>query len=193
MKKLREFPDWPLADVEEVARMLYALRSFKPELWRNEWRWKQLARQAFEFLDNLHKACDEIAGQRSALNAEYDHAEARTAEADKLLLVVPFKKAARIATGERSTSRAEPKFDKLLNGLPRYVTREEVRQWKKHGIPREVVMELQTLFKRNWQRILAEQNRVKKKSRGAKRPEAERRLQPALSELAELGKKVDLS
>lgn len=193
MKKLREFPEWPFEQVEEVARMLYAVRPFKRELWLDEHRWKSLARQAFDFLDNLHGACDEIAKQRRELGEHYAALSAQLAETDKLSEIVPYKKASQIVTGEVSTSRSVQKLNKVLKTLPKYVSSSELRRWQNDGIPRDLLRELERVFKSEWPRIKSEQNSAKKKRRGATRPEAERRLQPALSELAELGKKVDLT
>jgi hypothetical protein len=173
MKKLREFREWPLEQVEEVARMLYALAPFKRELWSDEYRWKSLARQAFEFLDNLHKACDEIAGQRSALNAQYDHAEARTAEADKLRDPAPFDKAVRYITGETRTDRALPKLKKVLrhNALGAGWEETEIEKtleaklidWRKHGIPRREAMQLRADVEREWPLVIAAQNQARRK------------------------------
>ena len=50
MKKLREFPEWPVEQVVEVTRMLYALGPF-PLDDKSDMRWNLLARQAFDFLD----------------------------------------------------------------------------------------------------------------------------------------------
>ena len=128
MKKLREFPEWPREQVEEVARMLYSLAPFNRELWRDEFRWRSLARQAFEFLDNLHKACDKIAKERGERHKHYIALSTELAETDKLPEIVLFNKAARIVTDERSTSRALPKLNKVLKRLPKYVSSEEINR-----------------------------------------------------------------
>lgn len=114
MKKFREFREWPLEKVEEVAQMFYAVAPFKRELWNEEYRWKSLARQAFDFLDNLHEACEEIAEQRKKQGEHYAAVSAELAEADKLPEIVPFAKAVRFITSETRTERALSKFKKVL-------------------------------------------------------------------------------
>jgi hypothetical protein len=145
--KLREFPDWPDEQVIETARMLYALRPFKIDS-KSELQWNSLAREAFDFLDNLHKACNEIARRRGVQNAAYRSAENRAAEAEENLLeivydneseipeqlkpyckqtngkwtlqIVPLDKAIRLITHEKRTKRAETNFKKLVLSLPDY-------------------------------------------------------------------------
>jgi hypothetical protein len=226
MKKLRKFPDWPLADVEEVARMLYAVAPFDVNA-REKIRWHSLARKAFDFLDNLHGACEEIREQRRIQGKAYARANARLTEAQKLPDIMPFEKAVLRITGQKWIGRALPNFEKFLHynarretapimrtpsnmeaiispKLPAKKKRQldtQINTWRENGIPRAEVMQLQSLFESEQPLVIAELNRAKVKKRakrsdkrrGAKHPDAERRLQPALSELAELGKKVDLS
>ena len=186
MKKFREFPDWPLDQVEEVARMLYTVAPFRSELWRDEYRWKSLARQAFDFLDNLHVACEQIAKQRRTMHEHYAALTAQFVETDKLPEIVPFNKTARIVTGESSTSRAVPKLNKVLKRLPKYVSRKELRRWQNDGIPRDLVRELKRVFESEWPLVIAEQNSARRKRRaarsdkrrGAKTPELQTALMP---------------
>src|SRR5438477_12825545 len=110
--RLREFPEWPVEQVMEVARMLYATAPFKRELWNNKSHWTLLARQACDFLDHLHKACKEISEQRSATHRAYRHAEELNQELETLPEIVPFNNAAKIITKERVKARSLTKLKK---------------------------------------------------------------------------------
>jgi hypothetical protein len=215
MKKLREFPEWPLEQVDEVARMLYGLAPFKRELWRDDYRWKALAREACDLLDNCRAACHAVLEERKVQGETYARANARLAEAGKLPEVVPFEKAVLRITGKKWIGRALPNFEKFLDfntrrepapimrtasnmeaivspKLPAKKKRQldvQIKTWRENGIPRAEVMQLQSLFQREWPLIIAEQNRRKRKKRGGTPPKAERRLQPALTEVAKWGKK----
>jgi hypothetical protein len=167
-------------EVIETAQMLYALRPFKRELWRDAWRWKLLAREAFEFLDKLHKACEEVARQRSLQDAAYRRAEKRSAEAEKLPEIVPLKKALREITNQHTAERATKNFKTFVRHNPRYfgglfgnaptpqMLNAQIKRWRKTGISRGEVMEFQAVFEKSWPRIIAELNRRKAKKRGAK-------------------------
>src|SRR5690348_10621499 len=65
MKKLREFPEWRVEQVMEVAKMLYALQ-------RN-----LLARQAFDFLDKLGNACNTYNTGSSVFRTPYGSQHSR--------------------------------------------------------------------------------------------------------------------
>ena len=200
--------DWPLEQIKELARELYIRFPFDDE---DTERWKDLVREAFVVFDNLDEACKEILKERS----EDRRAEAREREAyTKLPSVAPFDSAVRYITGEKHTDRARSKFEKVLSYEARIVPWEgrvspklpakekrhiqaQLENWRKNGIRGTEVIRLQSRFERCWPLVKAEQNRanVRKrakptdKRRGAKRPEVERRLQPALTELAEFEKK----
>ena len=187
-QKLREFPEHEIKDVMEVARMLYALAPFKRELWGETGRWRSLARQAYDFLDRLSAACAEIQKSRSAMDAAYRRAEKRSAEAEKWPEIMPYEKAAREITRESHTRRALPKFEKFVFSMPRYFgdgVREASRQeicalikgWKKNGIPRDWVEDLQIAHdkavriereKREAQREREQAKTRKRKPRGAR-------------------------
>jgi hypothetical protein len=174
MKKLREFREYTPEQVQEVARMLYALRPFDAST-REKYRWNSLVRQAFDFLDNLHEACKIVAEQRRALHEHYAALNVQLAETDKLLEVVPFKKAARIVTGDRRTSRAKRKLITVLKRLPIHVPSKELSRWQKDGIQRDLLRDLKRVFKSEWPLVIAEQNKAKRakradKRRGAKPP-----------------------
>jgi hypothetical protein len=114
MKKLREFRDWRFEQVEKVARMLYARAPFDVHT-SEKTRWNLLVRQAFDFLDNLHKAHEEIAGRRRIQGERYAAMNIRLAEAEELPDIVPLDKAARWITHETHSDRALPKFEKFLH------------------------------------------------------------------------------
>ena len=170
--KLREFTDWPLADVEEVARMLYALRPIKPES-REEYRWKSLAREACDFLDNCRAACQAVLKERKERGEIYARANLRNAEADKLPEQIPFEKAVRYITGETRTDRALPKLKKVLRYNARSAGQKEIIEkmldaklveWRERGIPRNEAMELQAVCEHEWPRVKAEQNKARRKN-----------------------------
>lgn len=122
MKKPPEFPGWPIEQVMEVAQMLYALRPFKfhrfdqfmPDKFvrSSELRWNELAQEAFDFLDKLHKACEEVASERSLLDAACRRYEKEAAEA-KLPDLVPVEKMLRFITDKGRTKLAKPIFEKF--------------------------------------------------------------------------------
>ena len=181
MKKLREFREYTLEQVEEVARSLYALAPFDVNT-SEKMRWNLLAQQAFDFLDNFHKACDEIAKRRRQLGEHYAAVTARLARAEKLPPdIVSFDHAARFVTREKRTARALPKFEKLLRLVtPRYTTGPEIKRWRKTGIPHSTVRDLQRMHEAHEEALrVTRQNRAKAtrhtkrhdKRRGAKTPE----------------------
>jgi hypothetical protein len=206
--------DWPIEQVEKIAQMLYTRGPFRVEEKEN---WEFLVRQAFIFLDNLREACKEILKERKE-DRETDAEEnaRKIDEYKKLLAVAPFEEAVRFITGKTRPGRALPEFDKVLRydarvellpsisigpdgwettvlpKLPAEKKRRveaQLKIWQQNGIPRSEVLRLQSLFGHTWPRVVAEQNSAKRKRRGGTRPKAERRLQPALIEVAEWGKK----
>ena len=108
---LREFRDYPPEQVEEVAQMLYALAPFDVDT-SEKTHWNLLVQQAFEFLDKLYEAREEIAERRRKQGERYASVNARLAEADNLPDMVPLEKAARWITRETHTARALPKLKK---------------------------------------------------------------------------------
>jgi hypothetical protein len=169
---LREFPEWPLERVMEVAQMLYALRPFNIT-GKSQIQWNSLAREAFDFLDYLHQACEKITKRRTLQDAAYRRAETRTTAAEKLPEIVPFDKALLFITREQRTKRAQSKFEKFVRARwnqaeLRRLNAQQIRRWRKTGIPRHTVMELQAEFDNSWRSIVADENRNKAKKRGPK-------------------------
>jgi hypothetical protein len=171
MNRLREFTEYTSQQVEEVARMLYALRPF--DVHANETtRWNLLVQEAFEFLDKLHKAREEIGERRRKKGERYAYVNARLAEADKLPDMVPLEKAARWITRETHTARALPKLKKVLRFQAEHAgydkswiektLDEQLFDWRRKRIPRDEVVALRGDFERLWPEIVAEQNRAKK-------------------------------
>jgi len=111
---LREFPNWSFDQVMEVARMLYAEKPFKRNSQSAYFHWNGLIEEAFDFLDKLHKFYEELAGERSLWDAENQHLRKEAAEAPKLPDPVPFEKAMRFITGEKTITPAIPKFQKVV-------------------------------------------------------------------------------
>jgi hypothetical protein len=179
MSKLREFPEWPVEQVMETARMLYALSPFPPND-KSEHKWDVLARQALDFLDKLKAACERVTKQRRQTHDIYRNAEKRSKDADALPDIVPYKKGVRLITGAHSTMRAEPKLERLLRACPRYffnvnqahenAVRALKNRWRENGMTRYEVMELQGLFEKKWPDIIAglqSEKAKKRKKRGA--------------------------
>src|SRR2546426_202156 len=131
-KKLREFPKppefpkWPVEQVMEVARMLYALRPFKFSRFerfmdnKSELQWNELAQEAFYFLDKLHKACEGVSRERSLWDVACRGYEKDAAQAAKLPDLVPFEKAIRFITAQNTTERARSNFEKFVLYNRRY-------------------------------------------------------------------------
>lgn len=171
MNKLRGFRDYAPEQILEVAQMLYALRPFDVHT-SNKTHWNLLVQQAFEFLDKLHEAREEVAERRKKQSDRYAVVNARLAEADKLPGIVPLEKAARWITRETHTARALPKLRKILrcqaqrhgydNAWVERTLNERLVYWRKKGIPRDEVSALRGDFERLWPDIVAEQNRAKK-------------------------------
>lgn len=189
-KQKRIFNDYPVEPVIETARMLYALHPFASDD-KSEIKWNSLAQQAFDFLDNLHNAVTEIARRRSATDAAYRRAEKRSADAEKLPDVVPFDKAIRVITSQSHTQRAELKFKALVLGIAKTPTtkelRAQVKQWRKEGMPRGEVMELQAHHD-NAVRITREKReakhkQAKKQKRKRRGPRLDEKDKPVIHEL----------
>jgi hypothetical protein len=171
MKKFREFRDYPPEQVQEVAQMLYARAPFDVHT-SEKTRWNLLLQQAFEFLDKLHEAREEIAERRRKQGERYAAVNVRLAEADKLSDFVPLEKAARWITRETHTARALPKLKKVLRFQAQHAgygkawienkLDKRLNDWRKTGIPRAEVVGLRGDFERLWPEIVAEQNRAKK-------------------------------
>jgi hypothetical protein len=131
-----------------------------------------LARKAFSFLDNLHRACEEIAERRRKQGERYAAVNARFAEATKLPALVSLDKAARWITCETHTARALPKLKKVLRFQARSAGHDEawiekkleerLNDWRQHGIARAELLGLRGDHERLWPKIVAEQNRAKK-------------------------------
>jgi hypothetical protein len=171
MNRLREFKDYWPEQILEVAQMLYALKPFDVHT-SNKTHWNLLVQQAFEFLDKLNEAREEIAERRKKQGERYAILNGRLAEADKLPAIVPLEKAARWITRETHTARALPKLKKILSvqaqrsGYDKaWIERtldERLIYWRKKGLPRDEVVALRGDFERLWSQIVAEQNRAKK-------------------------------
>jgi hypothetical protein len=171
----REFNQYRVEQFVEVALMLYALQPF-PLDNKSEWKWHSLARQAFDFLDNLHKARALIEQQRSAADAAYRRGEKRSAQMQRLPDIVSFGTAILRVTGERWTKRAEQKFKSFVLSMPRYFGKTkrqlhaQIARWRKNGISRDEVIELQIQYD-----IKVRSDR---EQREAKRGQAKKRRQP---------------
>jgi hypothetical protein len=187
MSKLREFLEWPVEQVMETARMLYGLSPFPPND-KSEQKWNPLVQQAFDFLDNLHEACETIAKRRREQDAAYRRAERRSADAEALPDVVPFEKAMRFITREKRTKRAESKFEKFVLAMPRYfgggtkparpqTIRAQIARWRKNGVTRGEVMQLQSLHD------IARQQRIKLSEKKRKPWSDERRARDRIRAL----------
>jgi len=103
--------DWSFEEVERVARMLYAHAPFNV---KDGERWKALAQRAFDFLDNLNGACQEILTKRMEKREIVGEASERAHAARHLPFRVPFKQAVRFITDENRIDRGLPKFKKVL-------------------------------------------------------------------------------
>jgi hypothetical protein len=190
--------DWPLKQVEELARELYIRKPFNPE---NKEACEALARQAFNFLDNMREVCEEILGTRSEWRATQAEVKARAAAAKHLPDIAPFEKAVRFITGAKRTDRALSNFDKALRydarvelldspdlsfettvlaKLPAEKKRRlenQLKIWQQNGVPCSEVLRLQSLFEYNWPGVVAEQNA--KKARKKPKWSMARRLKSA--------------
>jgi hypothetical protein len=87
---------------------------------------KALVRQAFDFLDNLDEACEEILEKRMERREMVAEASARAFAARDLPLIVPFQEAVRFITREKlNRKRALERFKKVL----RYDARRIPHAW----------------------------------------------------------------
>ncbi len=114
--------DWSFEEVERVVRMLCAHAPFKV---KDKERWKALVREAFDFLDNLDEACEEILEKRMERREMVAEASARAFAARHLPFTVPFEQAMRFITGEKRKKRALERFKKVL----RYDARRIPHAW----------------------------------------------------------------
>ena len=100
----------------------------------------------------------------------------RVAKAKKLPEMVPFNKAIRFITDQKRTKLTLHNFTKALPRMYRYggetptprMVNAQIERWRKTGIPRREVMELQAAYEKSWPRIIAGENRGKAKKRGTK-------------------------
>jgi hypothetical protein len=106
---------------------------------------KALVRQAFDFLDNLDEACEDILRKRMERREKVAEASGRAFAADRLLpFTVPFQQALRFITGENNKKRAQKKFDKVLrydarrtHPWPRrYYVRRISQAWPRSALPK---------------------------------------------------------
>ncbi len=72
--------DWSFEEVEKIVRMLYAHAPFEV---KDKDRWKSLVQEAFDFLDNLDEACDQILRKRMERREMLAEASARAFAADR--------------------------------------------------------------------------------------------------------------
>jgi len=133
--------DWSFEQVEKVARMLYTRAPFNME---DRERWKALAQQAFDFLDNLDEACQEIWTVRMERRETVGKASERALAARHLPFRVPFEQAVRFITGESTTGRGLERFKKVLcydacriRPWPRrYYVRRISQSWPSTALPK---------------------------------------------------------
>jgi hypothetical protein len=207
--KLREFPNWSFEQVLEVARMLYAENPFKRNSQSAYFHWNGLIEEAFDFLDKLHKFYEELAGERSLWDAENRRREKEAAEAPKLPDPVPFEKAMRFITGQKTTTQAIPKFQKFVRynrrdflepseqflailrrrrslswyGLRFRTLNRRIASWRKKGVERSLVLHLREMFKDSRKEIIAEKNRAKGKMRKKRGHRPDPKHEPVIREV----------
>src|SRR5438876_856102 len=206
---LREFPNWPFEQVMEVARMLYAVRPFKINSKSAYFHWNGLIEEAFDFLDQLHKFYEELAGERSLWDAENHRREKEAAEGPKLPDPVPFEKVRRDITGQKRTKLARKNFDKFVHynrsysgkrpeqilpilrrtlslsrlGLTFETLNRQLERWRKSGVPRDLVADLREMFKDSWREIIAEENRAKAHKRKKRGHRPDPKQKPVIREV----------
>ena len=117
--------DWSFEEVERVVRMLCAHAPFKV---KDKERWKALVREAFDFLDNLDEACEEILEKRMERREMVAEASARAFAARHLPFTVPFEQAMRFITGEKRKKRALERSKKF------YVTMRAAYRMRGRGV-----------------------------------------------------------
>jgi hypothetical protein len=192
----KRFNVYPFARFVDVAQTLYTLRTRAERRVLlddpQDWRWSELARQAFSFLDRLATAHGHIAEERRLKDSAYCKANQRSTEADMLPEVVPYDRAIRFITGEDSTKKAKPKFERFISAMPRYFGQFDgkplhqakinsmIKHWRAKGMTRYEAMELQSLFEQKWHGIIASLQSEKAKKGGRRGPD----LTSALAELA---------
>jgi hypothetical protein len=207
--KLREFPEWTVEQGMEVARMLYALEPFKINSEGAYFHWNRLAEEAFDFLDKSYKFCDELVRERSRWNAENRRREKEATEAATLPELVPFKKAMRFITSEKTTTRAIPKFQKFVRynrrdfgepseqflailrrrrslwwyGLTFRTLNGQIASSRETSVPRSLVLHLREMFKDSWKEIIAEENRAKANKRKKRGHRPDPKHKPLIREL----------
>ena len=185
--KLREFSEWTVEQAMKFARMLYALEPFKINSEGAYFHWNRLAEEAFDFLDKSYKFCDELVRERSLWNAENRRREKEAEETATLPELVPFKKAMRFITSEKTTTWAIPKFQKFVRnnchssgkrpeqvlailrrarslswyGLTFRTLNGQIASSRETHVPRSLVLYLREMFKDSWKEIIAEENRAK--------------------------------
>jgi len=171
----REFKQWPLEQAMAAAQMLYAsheqIRNFVGLVtgdadgksiklpWDEPFRWNFLARLAFEFLDHLSHACETVARENAA--------DARTrAEAEQLPDLVPFERALRFITRQRTIKQAREKFEKIRRADPDYFDPGGIMAlWQKSGIPRGYLGIFRLYCDNMSSHIKAERNRANARKR----------------------------
>jgi len=134
--------DWSFEEVEKVVRMLYTHAPFEV---KDEERWKALVREAFDFLDNLDEAYEEILTKRMERREIVAEASERAFAARHLPFTVQFEQAVQFITGEKRKNRALERFKKVLDhdarrishGWPRrYYPRRISRAWPASALPK---------------------------------------------------------
>ena len=170
---------WWIGEVMETARMLYALKPFPPY---EKGKLASLASAAYEFLNNLHKACTLVEQQQRGLDANVERTTIVEMEAAKLTDPTQFDRAATFVIRDSHKKRARPKFEELLRlTAPDYgcKTKRQVsalmKRWRKDGVPLDKVIELrlkhddETRTARE-QRQRERGKKRKRKPRGARLP-----------------------
>jgi len=205
---LREFPNWSFDQVMEVARMLYAEKPFKRNSQSAYFHWNGLIKEAFDFLDKLHKFYEELTVERSGWD-ENRRREKEAAQAPKLPDPVPFEKAMRVITGKQTITLAKLKFQKVVRyncrdfiepseqslailrrrrslswyGLTFETLNRQLARWRKRGVPRSLVLLLREMFKDSSKDIIAEENRAKGKKRKKRGHRPDPKHEPVIREV----------
>lgn len=163
MRDLKRLFPWSIDDVEKVASNYYSLGESGDE----EARWKRAATQAVQYLVRRRAACRVAIGGRLAYERLKLQSKQSPWPPDELSEPNAFDKAVRYITNEKRTDRALPKLRQLLrfnqekSGSRQSTTKwqRQLELWRKRGISREEIRELQRRFAQTWPRIKARQNR----------------------------------
>jgi hypothetical protein len=151
-----ELPSWRRffyrhrAEIIEMAWRLYALAPFADEEWGDASRWRALICRAATWLHNAHTAYDEV--DRGLKDEAVGKAEKQSAKFNRLPELIPYKRAVALITGNRHANALRT-FEQWVESMPRewfgvLTGRQLIERWRKEGIPRRNVIELQAEYKR---------------------------------------------